>query len=364
MKVGILGAGAMGRTVVGHLQQSPDVKEIVAYDISTDSLKKTHTEFAVSSTDSLNQILDDEAVKVVFITAANGAHKELALASLEAGKAVMCEKPMANSLEESREMAETAERLNGFLQIGFELRYSHLYAKTKHWIDEGRIGQIRNLHCNYITSSSWLRDSWRTRKQQGGSMFGEKLSHYVDLPRWWTGSEVTEVHATSAPNVIPFYEVRDNYHSTCTFENGTVSHLTFIMPFASTMKFTDPLIDRLDEQKDLGYELRYLIVGTEGAIETNVFRRTLKHWVFKETEKGFSSDLVETHTWKAEQDQSYIHNTCDQTHDIIRRVRDGLPPSISPWDALETMKVCEAAELSAEQNRPVPMTRSREVAVA
>jgi len=44
-------------------------------------------------------------------------------------------------------------------------------------------------------------------------MFGEKLSHYVDLPRWWVGSPVTEVHSVCAPNLVPYYEVRDNYYT-------------------------------------------------------------------------------------------------------------------------------------------------------
>lgn len=352
MNVGILGAGAMGRTVVKHLQKCGDVQKIVAYDPKTASLERIRSDYGIDVHGALERILDDEKIKLVFVTAGNAAHKELTLAALQSGKAVMCEKPMALTLADSLQMAETAERIGGFLQIGFELRYSRLYATVKKWIDQGLLGEIRNIHCNYICSEYWGRDSWRVRQQLGGSMFGEKLSHYVDLPRWWTQCAVKEVYAAASPNVVPYFEIRDNYHATCKFASGAVSHLGFMMPFACTSE-SDPLVDMIDRQKDDGHELRYLVLGTEGAAETNVFQRKLKRWAFKETTRGFSSELVETLAWSRAEDHFYFHNTHDQSHDVVKRVRDGMPPSLSPWDALETMKVCEAAELSVEQGLPV-----------
>lgn len=353
MKVAVLGAGAMGRTVIEHLQKCAAVKQITAYDTSLESLEKTWRECDVAGSLSLEQTLDDPALQLVFITASNAAHKDLALAALRAGKAVMCEKPMANSLADAAAMAREAERLNGFLQIGFELRYSLLYATVKRWIDEGKLGEVRNIQCNYIAEEYWRASSWRVKTATGGSMFGEKLSHYVDLPRWWSSSEVEEVYALSSPNIVPYYEVRDNYQATCRLANGGVSHLTFYMPFAETTDTGDPLQDMLDRQKDTGHELRFLIMGTAGAAETDVFHRTIKRWAYRETASGFHSKVEETITWPREQDHFYFHNTHDQTHDIVRRVQEGLPPSISSQDALQTMKVCEAADLSADRQQAV-----------
>jgi len=354
MKIAILGAGAMGRTVIKHLKESPIVTDIVAYDTSAESLEETRRKCGVEGSQSLDEILGDPKRKLVFVTAANGAHKDLAMASLRAGKSVMCEKPMATSLEDASVMADEVEALNGFLQIGFELRYSRLYTTVKKWIDEGKLGEVRNIQCNYICSEFWGRDSWRTKLAAGGSMFGEKLSHYVDLPRWWIGNPVKEVYALSSPNVVSYYEVRDNYQASCKFDNGAVSHLTFFMPFSST-SLGDPLLDLLDQQKEDGHELRYLVMGTEGAVETNVFGRTIKRWAYRETSEGFHAEIVERGAWKPEEDHFYFHNTHDQALDIVRRVQEGLPPSISARDALETMKVCEAADLSVEQGRAIEM---------
>jgi len=122
LKVGVLGAGGMGRTVIGHLQQFDEVENIIAYDINEESFQQIPDWHKVTVTTELKQVLDNAGVRVVFVTAPNRQHKSLTLQSIEAGKAVLCEKPMATTLEDAHEMVEAAERGQAFLQIGFELR--------------------------------------------------------------------------------------------------------------------------------------------------------------------------------------------------------------------------------------------------
>ncbi len=204
MKVGVLGAGGMGWTVVNQLKKSPAVSDIRIYDIVSERVTESRCrQHGVTGTARLNDILDDPSIPLVFITAANHAHKELAIRSMDAGKAVLCEKPMATSLEDARVMVETAERLGIFFQVGFELRYSHLYSKVKAWIDAGRLGTVLNTHCLYC-SSAYEKGQWRNTWGEGGSTFSERLSHYVDLTRWWVGEQVTEVYSMSSPNVVPY----------------------------------------------------------------------------------------------------------------------------------------------------------------
>lgn len=350
--VAVLGAGQMGENVIRHLAGSKLVRGITVFDRHSeraDALKQRHgTETAAS----IEQVLEDPDVRLVFITASNNAHKDLSIAALEAGKAVMCEKPMATTLADAQAMVSAAEKTNGFLQIGFELRYSHLYTAVKDWIDRGLLGRVLNTHCMYCSSAWGRHDKWRAGAQTSGGMFGEKLSHYVDLTRWWIGDEVEDVYATCAPNVIPYYEVHDNYHCTYRFKNGAVSHLTFTMGTAATFK-GDPLQNAVSQQAGDGHALRYLIYGEKGAAETDVFPRTIKRWAFGENDYGQTSEWVQTETWTPEKDFSYFHNTHDQALDIIRRVAEGEPPRINPRDALETTRLCFAAEISARENRLV-----------
>lgn len=105
--------------------------------------------------------------------------------------------------------------------------------------------------------------------------------------------------------------------------------------------------------------LRYMIYGEKGAAETDVFLRTIKRWEFGDDDYGQTSAWVEEETWEPQRDFAYFHNTHDQAHDIVRRVAEGEPPRIDPRDALETTRLCFAAELSATEKRPVRLDELR-----
>jgi len=354
MKVAVLGAGGMGATVIEHLRGCAGVEQIVAHDVRKERLEKLRRKYGVHVTEDLKGILADAQIPLVFITAPNDAHKDLTLQSVAAGKAVMCEKPMANTLADARMMVETAEKRGAFLQIGFEARYSKLYTTVKEWIDAGLLGNVVNCHCTYISSEFHHKGSWRNKKNTGGSMFAEKLSHYVDLPRWWVGTDVpvTDVYSACSPNVIPYYEVRDNYHTTYRFANGAVGHITFMMAVGATFE-GDPLQNVINQQVGDGHALQFLIEGTRGAALTDVFARSIKRWEFGDSPVCMTSRWVDDLTWDPSEDLSYFHNTFDQTQDIVRRVAEKLPPKTAARDSLETMKLCFAAEESADRGKVV-----------
>ena len=350
MRVAVLGVGEMGRTVIQHLQSIDLVEKIVAYDIRQESLCQIGNSAKVVLSRDIAEILSDSRISLAFVNASTAAHKDLTIQCLRAGKAVMCEKPMATNLTDSTEMVETAERLGAFLQIGFELRYSKLYTTIKEWIDAGRLGNVINTHACYICSELHGKGSWRNNKNTAGGMFLEKLCHYVDLPRWWISDQVKDVYSVCAPNVVQYCEVRDNYHTVYRFRNGAVSELTFMIAPAATFD-GDPLQNMLDQQKDDGHALRYFIQGTKGAAATDVFRREIKRWEFGDSPERMTSTLAEVLTWDSSEDHFYFHNTFDQTKDMVERVANDLPPMTAARDSLESMKVSFASELSAEAGR-------------
>jgi predicted dehydrogenase len=354
MHIAVLGTGGMGRGEISNLLKCAEVDAVTGYDINPAQLALVTKNKQVNTTTNLKDILSNPNIPLVFITASNDAHASLALQAMEAGKAVMCEKPMATTLKDAKAMVDAAEKNNVYLQIGFELRYSRLYSMVKQWTDEGLLGDIMNTHCYYICSEFHGKGSWRNKTATGGSMFGEKLSHYVDLPRWWINAPVRDVNTVCAPNVIPYYEVRDNYHTTYRFTNGAVSHLTFMMAVGETFD-GDPLQDILEQQVDDGHALRYMIVGTKGAAELDVFRRSIKRWEFGDSPKCFTSKWVENLTWDKSEDQIYYHNTRDQNIDIVYRVANNLPPKTAPRDSFETMALCAAVEQSADDGCPIDM---------
>ena len=354
MKIAVLGCGGMGWSVLSHAREAPQTTGLAVYDIIPDARQKVGSHFGADVHDNLDTLLADDAIGLVFVTASNAAHKSLTIAALEAGKAVLCEKPMANSLDDAQDMVDVADRTGGYLQIGFELRYSKLYTQVKAWIDQGLLGEVVSTQCSYMCSEFHKKSSWRNQLATGGSMFGEKLCHYVDLPRWWVGQPVTEVYAACAPNVVPYYEVRDNYFTTCKYANGAVSQLNFVMYLAQTFE-GDPLQNAIDQQRGDGHELRYLITGTKGAAATDVFNRSIKRWTFGDSPTQMTSKLVDELTWSPQDDAMYFHDGKAQTLDVIRRVSEGLPPHTPAADALETMRVVYAADASADAGYPVQL---------
>lgn len=342
INVAVLGCGLMGRTIIENIWDSMFLGEITGFDIDPEALKITKDQFKINTTENLDDILNDETIRLVYIASSNESHVPLAIAAMKAGKAVMTEKPVGLTNEEMEKLIRVQEETSGFIQVGLELRYSKLYVKVKEMIDAGRIGTPVSYHYTY-SCSPYQRDCWRLEKKNSGSMYHEKLCHYIDLVRWWNGSRVSEFVVTSAPNTLPHFEIEDNVHVSYRFENGAVSHLFFLMTAAPNgnsdmLKMSN---DLFEQDKD-GHKLNYVITGTKGAIEIDVFQRQLR--VYRNAGDNNlnapEGELVEIYKWDERLDHEHFHNTQAQNLDILRRVAVGEPPFLLLSDAAETMRLC------------------------
>lgn len=342
INVAVLGCGLMGRTIIENIGDSPFLGKITGYDISEEALKITAEKYNICVTKNLDDILNDESIRLVYIAASNSAHVPLSIAAMKAGKAVMTEKPVGLTKAEMEKLLSVQRETGAYIQVGLELRYSKLYLKAKEVIDSGRVGKPVSYHYTY-SCSPYERKNWRLKKENSGSMYHEKLCHYIDLVRWWNGSRVSEFVVTSAPNTIPYFEIEDNVHVSYRFENGAVSHLFFLMTAAPTGN-SDMLqmkTDLFDQDKD-GHKLNYIITGTKGAIEIDVFQRQLR--VYRHAgdpeQRKTAEEVTEVYTWDKEEDHEHFHNTKAQNMDILRRVACGEQPYLSLEDAAETMRLC------------------------
>ena len=351
--VAVLGLGGMGHTHVGAAKASLHVRNIYGYEPDPERAALRGKELGIQATSDLDSILNNPEIKLVTIAAINPVHAELTIKSLRAGKAVMCEKPMAENLEDAKKMIKVEKETKGFLQIGFELHYSKIYMKVKEWIDNGLIGTPVNCHCRYYCSEFHLKNTWRSNSK--GTLIGEKLSHYIDLQRWWLGSHVTEVFSMNSPNVVTYFNHPDTHQINMRFKSGAIANLNFVM-FIGETDHRDPLLEMLDKQSDDGHYLQYHIFGTKGAIETDVFRRRIRRWEFSDSPTQLVSKIAETVKYKAEDDMEWIHNTHGQNVRIAELVAKGLPPENPASDSFETMKVGFAAEMSERERRIVKLS--------
>jgi predicted dehydrogenase len=148
------------------------------------------------------RMLERDDIGLVDISSSGDTHHEFALAALEAGKHVLCEKPLANTLSEAREMMEAARRAGMVNMVCHNYRRVPAVQLAKKLIDEGRLGEIRHWRAVYL--QDWLLDpqfplTWRLRKETAGSgPFADIGSHLVDLAHFLVGpiTEVTGVAET------------------------------------------------------------------------------------------------------------------------------------------------------------------------
>ncbi len=353
INVAVLGLGNMGATHVKAAVESPWVSNIIGYEPDEKRAQERGSELKIKTTSNLDEILNDSSISLIYIATPNPTHVDLTAKALRAGKAVLCEKPMGESLEEARKMIAVQQETNGWLQLGFELHYSTLYKKVKDWINQGLIGDPVNTHCRYYCSEFHKKNTWRSNSE--GSLIGEKLSHYLDGQRWFIGSPVESVYSITAPKVVSYFNHPDNHQINIRFANGSISTLIFNM-FMPETDAVDPLLEVMEKQSDDGHYLQFHIFGTKGAIETDVFRRRIRRWKFTDGPEQLISEIAETIHFEKEDDLEWFHNVHGQNIRVSELVAKGLPPETSILDSYESMKLCFAAELSEKEHRIVKLS--------
>jgi predicted dehydrogenase len=353
LSAAVLGLGQMGTAHVESAKASPYIEKVIGYDPNEEVALECGKQSGISTTTDLKSILSDRSIELVYIACPNEFHCEMTIASLKAGKNVLCEKPMGTTLEEARSMLQAEKEAVGFLTIDFECRYSKMYTTVKDWIDRGLIGRPLNTHCDYFCCEFHMKNSWRSNHP--GTLIAEKLCHYLDLAKWWFDDEVVEVISMSAPNFVTYFNHPDNHQITFKFKNGGVSSLGFIMGVAESFD-GDALTDVIEKQAEDGHRLSHMTYGSKGAFEANVFRRTIRRWEFTDAPDNLRSQIVETITFTKDEDKLWFHNTHGHIIKVSELVAKGQPPLISAEDAFDTMKLVFAAEMSERENRVVRLS--------
>lgn len=154
------------------------------------------------ATDDWRTVLDDPAVDLVDICTPSDTHPEIALAALEAGKHLLCEKPLANTVDDAIRLARAARASAAVAMVGFNYRRVPAISLARRIIEEGRLGRIRHVRARYL--QDWLVDpavplTWRLDAGRAGSgALGDIGSHIIDLAQYLTGRRITEVQACLA----------------------------------------------------------------------------------------------------------------------------------------------------------------------
>lgn len=210
IKAAVIGASFARAAYLPALKLIPDVKIVAVSSARMESARSTADLFGVAHAyDNWQTMLDAHELDFVGIATPTVYHAPMTLAALERGAHVLCEKPMAMSADESRQMLEMAKARNRVHVIGHELRFNPNRRKIRDLIASGAIGQVR--HANIVNISGTWGDpasrpagDWWSLAEMGGGRLGANGSHQIDLLRYWLGDfgAVIGQIATMVPNRV------------------------------------------------------------------------------------------------------------------------------------------------------------------
>ncbi len=186
MKVGLCGLGAMGGTHAALLAKQ-DVEFVAAADAVAEKRKMAEERYGVRTYSSAKAMIKKEKLDAVLVCVPTYLHKETAILAMEAGCHVFCEKPMALSPEDCKEMEKVSRKTGKLLQIGQVLRFMPEYVFLKKVIDSGEYGKLQSLTLERVgaVSIGWKR--WFLDEKRGGMQIFDRHIHDADIVSWIFG---------------------------------------------------------------------------------------------------------------------------------------------------------------------------------
>lgn len=293
---------------------------------------------------SKEELFSDPEIDVVIIAATNDAHKELSIEALNAGKNVICEKPVTLSSDELLEIMEVAKTSEGIFTIDQNRRTNKDFVLMKRKVEEGIIGKPYVIESR-VEGSRGMPKGWRTLKNLGGGMMLDWGVHLIDQIMYMIDEKVVDVYCKMFK--IQYPEVDDNFRMTMTFESGLVAHVE-----VSTNNYiTHP---------------RWYVLGTDGTLQIDdwncdgkIVRCINKEDEWQEeifyTKAGPTKTMAprsekSTETITISEPLDVVDNLTVVYNQLLDAVEGKADLTIKPEQALRVLKVMEAAFESYEKN--------------
>jgi predicted dehydrogenase len=363
--VGMVGYAFMGRAhslawnTVGRvfdLPVRPRLAAICGRDKAAAEAAAGRLGWAAAETDWRALIARDD-VQLVDIAAPGDLHAPIAIAALAAGKHVLCEKPLANTLAEAEAMraaADDAYPRGARAMVGFNYRRVPALALARRLVEQGRIGRLRHFRAVYL--QDWLADAdapmtWRMRAERAGSgALGDLGAHVVDLARYLTGDELAGVCALSETFVRERPLADGPGSETVTVDDAVVftgrlasgALASFEVTRYATGRKNGLRVELNGSAGSLAFDLERLneleFFDASGDSADNGFRRIL---VTEGSHPYLSGWWPPGHTL------GWEHTFTHQARDLLTAIADGTQPLPSFGDGLAVQRVLDAVARSA-----------------
>lgn len=232
LKVGVIGCGSIAK--FRHLPEyatNKNVEIVAVCDIIEERAEEAAKEYDAKAYTDYKEVLADDSIDVISVCLPNYLHAPVSIAALNAGKHVLCEKPMATSREEAEQMIEAASENDKKLMIAHNQRFVSSHEKARDIIASGKVGRIYSFRTAFGHGGpeGWSvdgRDSWFFNKEKAfiGAM-GDLGVHKTDLIRYLLGEEVSEVAGFVETSAKSDTDIDDNAVCILKTESGIIGTL-------------------------------------------------------------------------------------------------------------------------------------------
>lgn len=332
VRVGLIGAGAIAQ--VSHLPalaRIPGVKVVALCDVDQGKARRVASRYNVPrATTSYEELAGLEDVDAVDICLPNHLHAPAALAALQAGKHVLCERPFSRSSAEAREMVAAAAKADRVLMSGFNSRFREDVTVLKRFVTGGEIGSVFYTKAGWLLqSSTWSGTGWRKKKQYaGGGVLLDLGIQMLDTALWLLDlPKVTAVSASAHPRPD-----MDRLESTAS------AHLRLANGGAVTLEVSWSLL----MERDFAY---VNLFGDKGAALLNPLR----------LHKEMHGSLVNVTPNLTSPRNSYKLSYENELRHFVECIRTGARPLSPGEDAVEMLRLLEALYRSVEEGREVEL---------
>jgi predicted dehydrogenase len=210
MRIGVVGAGVIGQLRAQSIRENPATRLAAVMDPSKEAAGRAVAGTSAKAVTDLKSFLDVD-MDAVFVSSPPHVHEEACLGAYKLGRHVLCEKPLANSVEASRRILDAAIQAKRILAVGFNLRYYPAIKFVKDTIDQGLIGELDHLRVfGGHEGLPKFRIDWQYKApESGGGAMWDVGIHMTDVARYLLG-EITEVYGIMSESVWKVPGSEDN----------------------------------------------------------------------------------------------------------------------------------------------------------
>jgi scyllo-inositol 2-dehydrogenase (NAD+) len=326
--VGVLGVGEMGRRHADNLRRLvPNAQLVALADVDAERARRTASELEIeNSYGSLDAMLECKGLDAVVIATPDKFHAASVKTVAAAGKDMLCEKPLALSLDDAHDLLAAVSKAGVRMQVGFMRRYDPAYSAAMKRIEAGEIGTP-------VVFKSLGRDKdgpsiASYQSNINGMLFYTNTIHDFDLARWLMQDEVDEVHAYTTVAIRP-----------------EVAKFGDVVASVVNLKFAQGAIGNIEShaQAAYGYDVRTEIIGSKGSIQVGSLHRIPATFL---TSQGSSQPIADHFL------TTFADAYLAEINDFVDNLLHDRPLRVTGEDGLRALAICVAAENSHLQSTP------------